>query len=757
MHRVQAELSESDCWLLTFLSSKSPRLYQRYLALREGTLRDLLPFAQLPDFTDHGVKHAQSVQACLGRLIPPDLPQALSAFEVFALMSASLLHDIGMLLTEDEGETSERIRIDHFHRSRRFVLKNHAKLGLSEHEAKVIGEICRAHGMPNLDYLAGRVYSLHRFGEIRVPLLSALLRLADVLDVTYDRAPAIVAANRQMAPTSRRHWETHRAISDVQIRTAPSWDIIIVAMPGAKIPDLPFYDLRNFVQRELDTTSSLLRAVGIFFKKIELVITRADTGTSQSKRRNPFLMLDHFTSKNARMFAGRDREIQEMIERVVGRRLVVLIGESGVGKTSLIEAGVLPQLRAYKFGIVPFSFQNDPIQSLISALNVPESDASAADDILACVRQYLNTHRGPRRLLLVGDHLEQMFTIEKTRGVRRRFVQEASRILGSDEPVTFLFSIREDYLPDLYNLSLDIPEVYSRENTFRLHRLSRENAIAALRRASAHAVFGLPDDLIEQVAEDLCYEGGGMVYPPFLQIVGGRIYSAARYRSGDGSRPPSELLYAELGGIKRIVNHYLESLLDQYVLQEKGMVGRILGLMVTEHRTKKRVRMDEIRNTVPECSNVDRLLKKLVDQRIIRRSLGDYELIHDFLAQKVIDLINKKRFLSPPVRTALELIEANCTTASLSCAKIATRVGVTQAHLGTLFREQLGVTVNEQLGSTRIATAKTFLGEDREKMSQIAARAGFRSLSSFSRKFREVEGITAQEYRKGLIAVASRA
>ena len=62
-------------------------------------------------------------------------------------------------------------------------------------------------------------------------------------------------------------------------------------------------------------------------------------------------------------------EIEQLIERVLSKKLVMLIGESGVGKTSLVQAGVIPDLERYKYIPVHFSFQGDPIANLVKAIN----------------------------------------------------------------------------------------------------------------------------------------------------------------------------------------------------------------------------------------------------------------------------------------------------------------------------------------------------------------------------------------------------
>lgn len=748
-----SEESNSETYALgRLLASQSLELYERFTSLAKKAENDLLPFAQLPNFTDHGVKHAHNVQENLSNLIPSTMAEPLSPFELFCLLCAALLHDVGMVVLKSPQEKPFQIRIDHYNRSREFVIENNKILSLSEHEAHIIGEICRAHGMPNLNYLESSMFSVRKYGEVRVQLLSALLRLADALDMTSERAPGTISSNRNMPSQSQQHWDIHRCISDVQVCNAPSWDIRIIAFPKKPLDVKLLYELRNMVQNELDSIYPVLRATGIFFKKVELILNHGLSESFTKRYKNPFLLLAPFGSRNARLFAGRDKEIQQMIERILRRNLVVLIGESGVGKTSLIEAGTIPKLKTYGFRVVRFSFQNDPIENLINTLTLTSQNQQGPKALVDVIHNSLSKSKKNTQFLIIGDHLEQMFTIHKSKKARIKFAEHISRVLGSSLDVTFLFCIREDYLPDLYNLSLDIPDLYDRDNTFRLHKLSRNNGREVLKRASEYAFAKLSDKLIERVVDDLCYEGDGVIYPPYLQIVGYRLYGTfAKIRSENSSlNVISEKLYESLGKVEEIVNRYLEGLLDQYPHDDKAVVGQILSTMVTEYYTKKRVKKEDLQQTLLQCHNLDKLLTSLVQHRIVRRSLGEYELIHDFLACRVIEFIEKKKFLSSPARKAVDFIEKKFSKKGLTSGEIAKEAGVSQMHLAFLFRKELGRSINRQLNETRIVKAKELL-KSRDRLMGIAKRTGFRSLSAFSRKFKEIEGVSPLEYRNTFI------
>ncbi|HUU19327.1 MAG TPA: helix-turn-helix domain-containing protein [Sedimentisphaerales bacterium] len=731
--------------LVRALHTRSPSLYRKLgqvwdkAAIRTSHLRNLIQY--------------------LSDIIPDEIPEPLSAFELFSLLCAAMLHEKGRQEAAQHDQKLSPAVIDRINLARKDIIQNHEHLGLTEHEAWIIGEVCRAQDMPDLRYLMGEEFSLNGYGRarIRVPFLSALLRLAHALEVVSPSTSEASAEHRHSLPPSAARSNVSKHITSIKIRTAPSWDIQISVVVDEEISAQQFYKLKNAMQDELDVLYPVLRAAGIFFKRIDLILYRHDESVSDRKLRNPFLLLAPFDARTASRFAGRDKEIQQVVEMVFARKMILIIGESGVGKTSLVEAGVLPELKHYQYKVVRFSFQDSPVGSMARRLGSKLAAGQGTIDLVRIIRRYFQKQKSGTRLLLIGDHLEQMFTIDKSEDTKAQFVQSVSRILGSPFPVTFLFCIREDYLADLYNLSLEIPDLYVRENTFRLHKLDKEHGIQVLKKASRNARWRLSDGLVVRIVDDLCYQGDGMIYPPFLQIVGHRIYAAVgkKYDSERRARVLADRLYDKMGAAEQIVNRYLESLLDQYKDKERLWVGQILSKMVTDHYTKKRITKEALHRSIPECENLDKLLLSLVDRRIVRRSLGEYELMHDFLARRVVEFIEEKRFLSRPVREALKHIKTNFHRHKITSREIALAADVSQMYLSSLFRKEMGSTINKQLNVARIAEAKRLL-RTRDRLTSIAKRAGFGSLSAFSRKFKGIESVSPLEYRQAMYESNSR-
>ena len=76
--------------------------------------------------------------------------------------------------------------------------------------------------------------------------------------------------------------------------------------------------------------------------------TQPESGTTAAALdpQNPWLGLFSYTEETRAYFHGRDEEVAELARRVQRKLLTVLFGQSGLGKTSLLRAGLVPRLRA---------------------------------------------------------------------------------------------------------------------------------------------------------------------------------------------------------------------------------------------------------------------------------------------------------------------------------------------------------------------------------------------------------------------------
>ena len=148
---------------------------------------------------------------------------------------------------------------------------------------------------------------------------------------------------------------------------------------------------------------------------------------------NPYRGLSRYDEHDAEWFFGRDRLVAELVVRVASSNLLAVAGPSGVGKSSLIRAGVLAALTA---GALPGS------QAWRRAVMTPGDDPLAALSAAAAGLHFDGSG------LLVVDQSEELFTLGHDTAVRREFLGELDRLAGTTN-VKVVIVVRSDHLGSL--------------------------------------------------------------------------------------------------------------------------------------------------------------------------------------------------------------------------------------------------------------------------------------------------------------------
>jgi tetratricopeptide (TPR) repeat protein len=184
----------------------------------------------LQNYTRHGPDHSDRIVAVLGALLE-DHSKRLNDYERFILLASAYLHDIGMQSPRHAGlpEKSEYtpedlyiIRENHNDASANIIIDSITKgsgisLGLEgcKELANYVASVCRYHRSLDLEELKDRSVG----GEdVKLPLLAALLRLADELDADYRRVNIEVLKMRNIPPESKYHWWAHHYVQSVSIK-----------------------------------------------------------------------------------------------------------------------------------------------------------------------------------------------------------------------------------------------------------------------------------------------------------------------------------------------------------------------------------------------------------------------------------------------------------------------------------------------------------------------------------------------------------
>jgi WD40 repeat protein len=299
---------------------------------------------------------------------------------------------------------------------------------------------------------------------------------------------------------------------------------------------------------------------------------------------NPWPGLEAFKEEDHAYFHGRSQEIDEIHRLVLRERLTVLFGVSGLGKTSLLQAGLFPVLRNesilpvrirlnYSDGMPDFATQIK--EAIAGEARAAHVDAPSLTGTLweAFHREHADFWSTRNRVvtpLLVFDQFEEIFTRGHETPVRARDTeallteladliearvpadlkarvdvspQEADAFSFQRHNYKILLSLREDFLADLESLSPRIPSVM--HNRLRLCAMNGEQALAAVLRSGGHLIG---DDVAKRVvrfvgAEDIRGRDGlaNLNVEPALLSVFCRELNLSRVERGE-LRITAELL-----------------------------------------------------------------------------------------------------------------------------------------------------------------------------------------------------------------------
>lgn len=206
-------------------------------------LTHILEINLFPHFTDHSVGHSDRLIEIVNKLIEPiqETEKKMTDEELFILYAACYFHDIGMCY-DKVGNTKTFIELkkqqewtDLSDESRReFIRRNHHKISaelvyrsLPQHDRPIsiqlnidekpeyIAYLCEAHGIPveSEDYKK----MIIEYPNIRLPLLSGLLRLADILDESRRRANPAKAKVLELDITAQTHWWRHYYTDEIEV------------------------------------------------------------------------------------------------------------------------------------------------------------------------------------------------------------------------------------------------------------------------------------------------------------------------------------------------------------------------------------------------------------------------------------------------------------------------------------------------------------------------------------------------------------
>jgi len=311
--------------------------------------------------------------------------------------------------------------------------------------------------------------------------------------------------------------------------------------------------------------------------------------TKSDEDRNPYPGLAAFTEDDADVFFGREMEIATLWRKITSRRLMALIGPSGIGKSSLLRAGVATRAPP-GWRVLVFTPGEDPAMSLARALAPDHAgDPSAVsrlvgfndlDTALAVVSRW----RGQfEEVVLVVDQFEELFTLN-TPEDQARFIDLLRRLVDAAD-IHVVLSMRDDYLhqcqrfPEIAPIFDGLTPLGS-PGAEALRRAITEPAARRLHRFESER---LVDRMIAEVEE----QRGAL---PLLAFAVRQLWE----RRDRDERLLTEETYDAIGGVAGALARHAEALMGEIGQERLPIVREIFRNLVTADGTRAVHEVDEL-------------------------------------------------------------------------------------------------------------------------------------------------------------------
>lgn len=372
-------------------------------------------------------------------------------------------------------------------------------------------------------------------------------------------------------------------------------------------------------------------------------------------KKSPFLGLAYFEAADQERFGGRERDVQTVTSSILRRRAFALFGRSGLGKTSLLLAGVVPRLEARGCRCVVVRLLVEPLADLHAAL-VQRFGGENDDDSVGILEKA--GEAGP--VVLVFDQLEELFQrfgdsdfersgAERLSAEERRrrqtqmkeFLRFLARLAGDPElNLRLVFSLREEWIADLEPLAQAIPVLErSRHRLLPLTAFGVRQSILQMLRA---ADVDFDPRIVSGLVEFMAAAGFD---PAVLQVVATEAWEHAIRRAGDG---PVRLQLEDLraaGDVDRVFSVYVARAVQAVSTTARGrrlQTRALLDSLITPKQTKRALPRAALETAYFAITSdeLDEILGSLVHHQLLRRDRrGEedwYELIHERLIDPIL-------------------------------------------------------------------------------------------------------------------------
>jgi len=339
----------------------------------------------------------------------------------------------------------------------------------------------------------------------------------------------------------------------------------------------------------------------------------------------PYKGLVAFEPHDSEIFFGREALVEDLVARVNQASFLAVVGPSGSGKSSLVRAGLVPQLGRRGAPSVIVSPGEHPLRELaLGVYDILDQSPDALRERLAADPRALATEFGHAGLVVVVDQFEEVFTLCRDEDERAAFIS-ALLAAAEDGDARVIITLRADF----YGHCARHRELAAmlEEHQALIAPMSEEELRRTIEGPAQEAGLVLEPGLVEGILRDIVGQPGA------LPLLSHSLLETWKRRSG---RMLTLIGYLHAGGVHGAIAKTAETVFNDRLTAQQQALARNAFLRLTElgegtEDTRRRANVGELVPRRGQEDEVDEVLHILAEARLVTLHEDTVEVAHEAL------------------------------------------------------------------------------------------------------------------------------